>query len=118
MSTKELPSVVQVGDQLGGQTRVGGGRQGQQPRLDVVGHAEPGDELAHALGRDLLTAGELLEALVGVGHAGRPGAPRTPEPACSSRHRPGVSRFCSPMAPRSGPGLRGRPPAPDPDLRG
>ena len=67
------PSVVQVGDELGGQARVGGGRQGEQSCLDVVGHAQAGDELAHGLTRDLLAAGELLEALVGVGHAGRPG---------------------------------------------
>ena len=36
----------------------------------------------------------------------RPGAPCTPEPACSSTPRPGVSRFCSPVSTT----LRSRPP--------
>ena len=38
--------------------------------------------------------------------APRPGAPCTPEPACSSTPRPGVSRFCSPVSTT----LRSRPP--------
>ena len=38
--------------------------------------------------------------------ASRPGAPCTPEPACSSTPRPGVSRFCSPVSTT----LRSRPP--------
>ena len=38
--------------------------------------------------------------------ASRPGAPCTPEPACSSTPRPGVSRFCPPVSTT----LRSRPP--------
>lgn len=44
-------SVVQVPDQSGGQARVGRGREGQQPGLDVVGHPQAGDEGAHGLGK-------------------------------------------------------------------
>lgn len=64
-----------TGDLLG-QSRVGGGGEGKQPRLDVVGQTEVRDEGPHLLGPDGMTAGEVLETLVGVGQAGRPGQGR------------------------------------------
>src|SRR5699024_8734786 len=61
-------AIAEEADEVGGETDVGGGRHRGDALLDVLRQAEAADELDKLRLTDAPTAGQLLEALVGLGH--------------------------------------------------